>query len=610
MKKHLLTLTTLLLCSSVSAGDLTENFISSAKFLLPKKIDVSNIKVNFKRMNENQLGSPCDREGFIYGKYSDGEITLSEQLKNHLTPNEEVQFSCKHKNYYKTALSTLLHEYLHAYEDTLSKNQKLHNQNVFLSLGFWNLKKSKKNLNTYAERSPNLYEYSSPKEFLAVNFEYFLLDPEYKCRRPNLYSAYQESFSHTPFQNIECNSLSEISTSDTQRVELVNLDLKNVREIHYLFASKGQAMMSRWGHSMYKLVLCDQNWSLEKCRQRGKFLVVGFLAQVSDVSINAIKGILGQYPSDMTVTSLDAMKRQYNRAELRDLESIPLDFNKDEKERFLNHLIRIYWEYSGKYYFFSNNCADEAFKLIQIAKNKSDIYKKGVLTPIGIYKYIKENNLSKDFSFTNRELNIENGLLYSSFAPNLDLSFDNLKKQFEKSFREKIKVPNIQRRERNFKVDYKTVRDIQQYSKLPTLKRREIIKAILKKKDRKNFLDLFAIESQANYVTNNELLSKMQSISSKQDSDEETREIFTKIVELKNIIIFGTNSENKGYGIPQSGDLESTISPEVFAAEEELKEVKNLLQEKYKTVFQEEFFQMEEANYNKTIIKEALRSVL
>lgn len=607
MFKQKLILFTLLISSNISAVD-TEEFISSAKSLLPNKMKVLRTKVSFKRMNEEELNSPCDGQGFIYGKYNNNEITLSEQLKNHLSPTNREDFNCKHKNYYKTSLSTLLHEYFHAYEDTLDKENKLHTNNEFLALGFW--KNSKSNRNTYAQRSPNLYEYFSPKEFLAVNFEYFILDPEYKCRRPNLYNAFKKSLSHNPHPNKECVNQGELTISDTQSVDLISIDYKRVREIHYLFASKGKAMMSRWGHSMYKLVLCDQNWSLEDCRKKGQFVVIGFLAQVSDLSINAIKGILGKYPSDMVVTGLSSMKKQYNRAELRDLESIPLDFDSNEKTRFLNHLIRIYWEYSGKYYFFTNNCADEAFKLIQIAKNDKKIYKKNILTPIGIYNYIKKNGLSKDFSFSDREQNIKNGLLYSSFAPKLDKSFNNLRKEFNNIFKVKIKRPSIQRRERNFVEKFKPLRSIDDYSELTTLERRNIINEVIKRKDKLILLDLFAIESQANYVTSNRLLNEIQNLSGEEEVDEETKNIFIKLVELKNIITFGSESSDNGYGIAQPNDLSSSISPEVLAAQSELVQLKDILKEKYQTLFQREFLQIEEANYNKLIIKKALRSVL
>ncbi|HEX5843947.1 MAG TPA: hypothetical protein VFY62_15845, partial [Pseudomonas sp.] len=40
--------------------------------------------------------------------------------------------------------------------------------------------------NAQAARSPDSYELSNPREFVAVNLEYFLLDPSYACRRPSL----------------------------------------------------------------------------------------------------------------------------------------------------------------------------------------------------------------------------------------------------------------------------------------------------------------------------------------------------------------------------------------------------------------------------------------
>ncbi|MGH8345599.1 MAG: DUF4105 domain-containing protein, partial [Pseudomonas sp.] len=48
--------------------------------------------------------------------------------------------------------------------------------------------------NRQIARSPDIYETSSPKEFVAVNMEYFLLDPSYACRRPALYRYYKEHF--------------------------------------------------------------------------------------------------------------------------------------------------------------------------------------------------------------------------------------------------------------------------------------------------------------------------------------------------------------------------------------------------------------------------------
>ncbi len=58
--------------------------------------------------------------------------------------------------------------------------------------------------NKQIARSPDIYETTNPKEFVAVNMEYFLLDPAYACRRPALYRYYQERFGWAPPKKDTC----------------------------------------------------------------------------------------------------------------------------------------------------------------------------------------------------------------------------------------------------------------------------------------------------------------------------------------------------------------------------------------------------------------------
>ena len=54
--------------------------------------------------------------------------------------------------------------------------------------------------NAFSDRSPDGYELASPVEFVAVNLEYFLLDPAYACRRPALYHYFAAHFGDEPPQ--------------------------------------------------------------------------------------------------------------------------------------------------------------------------------------------------------------------------------------------------------------------------------------------------------------------------------------------------------------------------------------------------------------------------
>src|SRR5690606_20612254 len=58
--------------------------------------------------------------------------------------------------------------------------------------------------NRFSDRSPDAYELASPREFVAVNLEHYLLDPEYACRRPQLAAYFDAHFGHAPPGRAAC----------------------------------------------------------------------------------------------------------------------------------------------------------------------------------------------------------------------------------------------------------------------------------------------------------------------------------------------------------------------------------------------------------------------
>src|SRR5690606_34254826 len=112
--------------------------------------------------------------------------------------------------------------------------------------------------NRQLARSPDVYELSSPLEFVAVNLEYFLLDPAYACRRPALYRHFRDHFGWAPAKRERCaEGYAYLNAgSDFARQPLGRLDPERVYQVHYLFAEANQNWVSRWGHSMLRLVVC------------------------------------------------------------------------------------------------------------------------------------------------------------------------------------------------------------------------------------------------------------------------------------------------------------------------------------------------------------------
>lgn len=592
---------------------LIEYSLSYLPTKVANSIKSSAIKFQVKSLNKNALNTPCDQLPYIYGEYQNGVVSLDNALIERALVSEldSEDYSCKHKSYKKLFVSTVIHEAFHAYDLSKNKKDRVENNELFKSLGFFDLDRKKKNFNSFPMRSPNKYEYTNTREFVAVNFEYFILDSKFKCRRPNLYKAFESLLGVAPYPEQACLEQNRmISLSDTQINKIVNMDMERVREIHYLFASKGQAIMSRFGHSMFKFVLCDKQLSLKDCRIRGENVVIGFLAQNGDENLNMLKGIFGKYNADIVVSDIDSMKRQYNRAEFRDLESYPLKLNENQKERFVNHFLNLYWEYSGKYYFFTNNCADEAFRLLQVAYDESYVYDKEVATPIGIKKFLKKKGLIDESILADRKSAVSQGLLYESFFDKLDEGFQFVYKQYPRYFKAKKLVRNHSgdRHDEEREVTYR-VKDIEKYSNLDVFKRREIIQKVLEAKPtRKTVLGLYVAETHAHFVTSNKILNFVQENVSIDKLSGDSLNIFKRIVELKNMIVFGQNIEGTGYGIPQGNEVESVITDEMVKAQEELNDLTSILREIFTELFDYEYKLIEESEFNKNMIKNYLRS--
>ncbi|MCK1978241.1 DUF4105 domain-containing protein, partial [Jeotgalicoccus huakuii] len=83
-------------------------------------------------------------------------------------------------------------------------------------------------------------------------------------------------------------------------------DPERVYEVDYLLAEANQNLVSRWGHSMLRLVICKPG------RPRGpdcrldldQSLVLSYRAFVNDVQLSSWDGLVGAYPSRLFVLPL------------------------------------------------------------------------------------------------------------------------------------------------------------------------------------------------------------------------------------------------------------------------------------------------------------------
>lgn len=356
---------------SVKKDKRIERFIEEATGVLPKAfIDDLNqkIEIKFEKLDSHKaLQSPCEVKQ-IFGKQIRNTIILNSNLLPYIdgVSTSKNDFECGHKSFKRLATATLIHEIAHVYDNA----KKVSKEPAYLSL--INVGKGlglgTKIKNTKIERSPDPYEYTDVNEHFAVNAEYFLLDSEYNCRRPNLNRYLNEKLQA---EKPECNNFPAISVFTGSSRESINLDPSNVKKISFVLAGKGKAAMSKFGHAMFKLEL----------KKPATDIMVGFLGVIDDTAINNYKGLTGAYPSRLTIGLYKETITRYTKKEFRSLSEYELTMDTNQKRDFLQHLVSLYFEYSGRYYFITNNCASEALNLLKVAYKSPAFFKENPITP-------------------------------------------------------------------------------------------------------------------------------------------------------------------------------------------------------------------------------------
>lgn len=413
-------------------GELNNELPEGFKKLLP-----SNIKLEFKNLNGRSLEELKCETGIVVGrkfkilneeKIEIDNVFVQELLKGDRPldcENRTINHSSV-KNYFK---ATVAHELAHMYDS----RQKVSNNPFFLNLSGWMKKgmiiRRKTNLNQREERTPDAYELKNSKETFAVNFEHYLYDENFGCRRPTYFEFLNNEFGATP-QKLNCQMSNNIFVTDSngESVER-SMDADRLYQVHYLFAGKGDALMSRFGHSMFRLVFCAPGRAkgIDCLKDVQHHVVISFRANVTDPKISYIDGVKGEYPSEIFFLPLSQVISEYTKRELREVHSLPLRMKEDELSRFLMKSQELFWGYQGKYYFFTNNCATESMNLLKVAlRDHANVQKKVINTPNGMYNYLIKTGIGDDSVFKNLKEAEKKSLYFPSASEKMKSSLENL----------------------------------------------------------------------------------------------------------------------------------------------------------------------------------------
>jgi hypothetical protein len=286
--------------------------------------------------------------------------------------------------------------------------------------------------NGQVARSPDSYELTNSLEFVAVNLEYFLLDPSYACRRPSLARYFREHFDWAPPSEPCASDYPYLNAGrDFAQQPLGRLDPERVYQVDYLLAEANDAWMSRWGHSMLRLVVCAPG------RPRGPdcrldldhHLVLSYRAFVGDLQLSSWDGLTGVYPSRLFVLPLEQVIDEYTKVELRSLASVPLRLSRDEVEQLVVRAAEQHWSYDGDYYFVSNNCAVETLKLLRNGTDNPHLHALDSILPNGLLELMDARGLADTQVLDDPREALRLGYRFDSFRERYQAMFKVLRER-------------------------------------------------------------------------------------------------------------------------------------------------------------------------------------
>lgn len=393
----------------------------------------ATINVKFTNLNGKKierLNESCDQK-LVLGQairmvpgQTEGYLQLDRVLLDGVVNVKALD--CSHKDTLTYAKAIAIHEISHFYDNQINASTDA----TFLNLTGWISKgviiKKRTNLNTATQRSPDVYEYKSPAETFAVNFEFFMLDKTFQCRRPTYYNYYSKLLGFSPYRADECEMNKKITliTQTLEKKPLLTkeIDASRIYQIHYLFAGKGKQMMSRWGHAMFRLVICAPGKPVgPQCLQDfANHIVVSYRANIDEMTMDYKKGIDGSYASQLFLMSMNDVVNEYTKGEFRDVISLPIQLERSQIKLFTDKLLESYWSYKGSYFFITNNCASEAMNLLRAAYPGDKLMQKqSITTPLGMYDFLIKQKLVNANVLDNTKEAIYYGYLFPGVSDKL-----------------------------------------------------------------------------------------------------------------------------------------------------------------------------------------------
>lgn len=377
-------------CFAYSTQELQQH-LGFALSALPKEVQALHIKKPVRV----EIGNISKNNYETYAKYSNyfsrPTITFNRAWLKSIADSKDAG---------EQILRKMVHELAHYWDDQL--NHKFSNDSKLLNiLGWKNQRFGIRPKNKMSQRLAHPSELENRKEAFAYNIESFYFEPDYNCRHPVAFEYISKNIlnKNVPSYLASCSEKLPILLSDSSSYIFENIDIKKIVAIDYLVAAPAPAVESRFGHSMLRIIFCDNtdSESILNCRKKIESqIVVQFGASITDKQMSYLTGIglFESYPSTIRFSTFLSMKQQYNDAEQRNLYSYPLLLDSNELQRALLQMVYLAWAYEGEYRFFSTNCSTEILDLLRsVLWNNDNLFRSNIHQPMELLNLLIRSSL-------------------------------------------------------------------------------------------------------------------------------------------------------------------------------------------------------------------------
>ncbi len=126
----------------------------------------------------------------------------------------------------------------------------------------------------------------------------------------------------------------------------------------------------------------------------------------------------------MFLLPLNQVIEEYTKVELRGLQSIPLRLEAAEIAALLERAARLHWSYDGRYYFLSNNCAVETFKLLHDGVPRLAGERLASITPTSLLRKLKRAGIADVSVLEDRDEALRQGYYFDALSARYEAMFE------------------------------------------------------------------------------------------------------------------------------------------------------------------------------------------